>query len=54
MLKLKNFFVQCRCGEDFRIDELNQERTCSCGRIVKIAESVKQYLRREYNRPVEN
>jgi len=54
MLKLKNFFVQCRCGEDLRMDEIDQQRTCSCGRIVKIADSVKQYLRKEYSHPVKN
>lgn len=48
MRKLVNFFVQCKCGEDLRMDEIDQVRICTCGREVQIAESVKKYLRKEY------
>ena len=53
MIHLKNFFVQCKCSEDLRMDEIDQVRICTCGREVKIHESVKKYLRKEYSQPVE-
>lgn len=48
-MKLVNFFVQCSCGEDHRMDEIDQVRTCNCGKEVRIAENVKEYLKREYS-----
>lgn len=53
-LQLKNFFVNCQCGKDLRMDTLDQKRTCTCGRIVTIAEPVKQYLQKEYSLPTQN
>jgi hypothetical protein len=53
MRKLVNFFVQCKCGEDLRMDEIDQVRLCTCGQEVRIAESVKKYLRKEYSQPIE-
>ena len=53
MKRLINFFVQCKCGEDLRMDDIDQVRTCTCGREVQIVESVKKYLRKEYSQPIE-
>lgn len=52
-MKLVNFFVQCTCGEDVKMYEIDQARMCMCGKEVQIAESVKKYLRKEYAPVVE-
>jgi hypothetical protein len=53
MATLKNFFVQCKCGEDVKMDEIDQVRICTCGQEVSIAEDVKKYLRKEYSQSIE-
>lgn len=52
-MKLINFFVQCTCGEDVKMDEIDQVKTCTCGRVVTIAPAAKTYLRKEYSSPIE-
>ena len=42
--KTPNSFVQCRCGRDWAIRYLNEERNCTCGRRVKFSKKVKLYL----------
>ena len=43
-IELRNFFVACICGYEARLDFLDQERTCVCGRRLSISPPVKAYL----------
>lgn len=43
-LKLYNTFVQCSCGRDLAFKDLEEIRTCACGKKVQISDRFKKYI----------
>jgi len=45
MATLKNFYIQCVCGQDHKITDSGKLRKCSCGKEIKVSKTTLRYLK---------
>jgi len=43
-LKTPNTFVECSCGRNVKLEQIDEVKICNCGKKVQFSEPVKQYF----------